>query len=600
MSQDRDNNSVGFRDALRSAIFVIKETYYFSKKYFFAFGAITIIEAINPILFAWLGGQVITELTKITDADFEKSRLITLLVISAVANLAFFIANSLDSNYRMNLRERFDVHLLTKLLTQRASTDLLTYEQPETQKRFKYAEEGAREFTMYLSTVQGIASSIIGGVGVMLVILTTVPWVLAILLPLAAGSIVWNNRIFKSYRDNWDKIKNNWQRSNEVYGMFMSEAGVMEVRSLSLSSKLMSIWRSERQVVIDIEKEDNRQRLILDLIVRLVETLVAVAVDIWLAFRLFAGAITVGTFEQTRRLIGSFVLMLSRLGNGLSNINVANVKIHDYIVCIRSDADTEDHHLKSLKPMNFNKLELKNASFSYQKDDQLALNNVDFLAEKGQKIAIVGANGSGKSTLVKCLLGFYKLDKGEVLINDSPAKPQDHVRLLNNISPLHQDVRSYNFLKLGKSVAIAGKGYDKAKVMESIEFVGLGKKVADFKDGLNTDIGYVNDGVKLSGGEYQRLGIARALYKDGDLVVLDEPTSAIDSDSEQTIVNRLMKLKGKTVLMVSHRLSLVALVDTIIVMKDGKIVEQGTHKQLFKKGTEYYRLFEKQKKAIDI
>jgi len=161
-----------------------------------------------------------------------------------------------------------------------------------------------------------------------------------------------------------------------------------------------------------------------------------------------------------------------------------------------------------------------------------------------------------------------------------------------------QDFQNYLFLNVQESVAVSDLGdeIDAKRVRENIKRVGLSDFVDSLPNKYESNLGYVeDDGVKLSGGQLQRLAIARALYKKSDILVLDEPTSAIDAKSEQDIIDTIFDLyQKKTVLIVSHRLSTVSRADRIVVMKKGRVVEEGTHKQLFKTGTAYYDLFHKQ------
>jgi subfamily B ATP-binding cassette protein MsbA len=235
------------------------------------------------------------------------------------------------------------------------------------------------------------------------------------------------------------------------------------------------------------------------------------------------------------------------------------------------------------------KIELKNVSFSYE--DSAVLKNISLEIPKGRKIAIVGVSGSGKSTFIQLLMRFFDVTNGEILLDGKNIKtiPQQDLRsliaLVSQQSVLFNDTVASNisFGKMDSTNAIQ----QAAKLAHADEFIQ--KMPLQYE----TNIG--DNGVKLSGGEQQRLSIARAIYKNAPILILDEATSHLDSNSEKLVQDALQNLlKDKTAIIIAHRLSTVQFADEIIVLKEGNMLERGTHQQLMQQNGEYKKLVDLQ------
>lgn len=242
-------------------------------------------------------------------------------------------------------------------------------------------------------------------------------------------------------------------------------------------------------------------------------------------------------------------------------------------------------------------IEFKNVTFTYPKTSAVILNNLSFKIEKGQKISIVGLNGAGKTTLVKLLCRFYHSDSGEILVNGVNIFDYEYHSYISNISAVFQDYKLFAFTL---EENISGEEKDTAKALNCAYEVGLKDKLDKLPDGLSSRYSkeYDEKGIELSGGEAQKIAIARALYKDSSLVILDEPTSALDPLAEADIYKNFNEMVGdKTALYISHRMSSSVFCDKILVIDGGVISDFDSHKNLMKKKESlYYKLFSSQAK----
>ena len=237
---------------------------------------------------------------------------------------------------------------------------------------------------------------------------------------------------------------------------------------------------------------------------------------------------------------------------------------------------------------------IRDVSFRYPGTDKELFRHLNLTIHPGEKLAVVGLNGAGKTTLVKLLCGFYDPDEGRVLLNGTDIRTFDRESYYALFSAVFQQFSELD-ITVAQTVAQKVEDIDLNRVADCLEKAGLTETVARLPKGLDTHIGrkvYL-DGVMLSGGQTQRLMLARALYKDGPILVLDEPTAALDPIAENDIYQKYSEMTaGKTSLFISHRLASTRFCDRIIYLADGAIAEEGTHEQLLALGGGYAKLFD--------
>ena len=226
-------------------------------------------------------------------------------------------------------------------------------------------------------------------------------------------------------------------------------------------------------------------------------------------------------------------------------------------------------------------IEFKDVSFKYPGADTFALKNVSFRFRIGQRLAIVGENGSGKTTFIKLLARLYDPTEGEILLNGIDIRKYDYKEYLSVFSVVFQDF-SLPALKLGEVVA-SSSDYDRKRAEDALERAGFSERLSELPSGLDTFIGkdYDVSGVDFSGGEKQKIAIARAIYRDASFMILDEPTAALDPKAEAEVYRRFDEIaEDRTTVFISHRLSSCRFCDEIAVFSEGKIIQNGTHESL--------------------
>ena len=348
----------------------------------------------------------------------------------------------------------------------------------------------------------------------------------------------------------------------------------------------------ERKRFIESSEHNRRQSLKLISTSAIHNQLMQLIIAIALAVLMYAAL-----FFMEQASVGSFVGYLTAaflLPRPIRQLSDANSDIQRGIVAAESLFEVLDEK-SEIDDGVYNvarchgDLEFKNVTFCYDGTEEPALNDISFTAKAGETIALVGASGGGKSTLVNLVSRFYRYEQGEILLDDVNINAYQLGNLRHQIALVNQQVTLFNDT-IANNIAYGGlAGASREAITQAATDAYAIEFINKFDKGLDTEIG--ENGVKLSGGQRQRLALARALLKDAPLLILDEATSALDTESERYIQAALQKVMGnRTTLVIAHRLSTIENADKILVIDAGRIVEEGTHRELLAKNGAYTRL----------
>lgn len=306
------------------------------------------------------------------------------------------------------------------------------------------------------------------------------------------------------------------------------------------------------------------------------------------------GTMALGSFAmyiQLSNTVGSNVQTL--IQSGLWQSKIMLPKAHKFIQFLHEGTQIADTGTEPVP--RFPSIEFQNVSFRYPGSQEYALKNLSFQVEGGKKIALVGVNGAGKSTMVKLLLRFYEPESGCIRINGKDIRmfPLDEYRRL--FSVCFQEVNKYA-MTMRENIAISDidRIDDTSAIADAAKASGADKIYADFSDGLDSDLtrSFNDKGYELSGGQWQKVAIARAFHRKSDIIILDEPSSALDPEAEEALFTSFKTLcKEKGGILISHRLSAITMVDEILLMDDGVVVESGTHEELMKAKGKYAEMY---------
>ena len=242
-------------------------------------------------------------------------------------------------------------------------------------------------------------------------------------------------------------------------------------------------------------------------------------------------------------------------------------------------------------------IELQNVSFAYGSKTDDLLKDINLHIKPGEKIALVGYNGAGKTTLVKLLMRLYDVDGGVIKADGKDIRKYDVAKYRDTIGTVFQDFKIFAGNVKENVLLNVDTDCDKERITQALTDSGLMKRVQGMKAGLDTELTteFSQEGINLSGGESQKLAIARVFYKDAGLMILDEPSSALDPIAEYQLNHAMLSAtKDKTVIFISHRLSTTRIADRIIMLENGQIVEQGTHQELLNQNGKYAQMWKVQ------
>ena len=317
----------------------------------------------------------------------------------------------------------------------------------------------------------------------------------------------------------------------------------------------------------------------------------------FVCLKALAGAFGLGAVTQ-------YVASITKVSNGMSSLvaafgdmrnNAAFLELTYEFLDIPNNMYQGSLTVEKRRDRKY-QVEFRNVSFKYPGSESYVLRNVNMKFEIGRRLAVVGMNGSGKTTFIKLLCRLYDPTEGEILLNGIDIRKYNYREYMDIFSVVFQDFQLLG-LKLGENVA-SGVNYDRELVVDCLEKAGFSDRLAGMKNGTETYLykDYDKDGVDLSGGEAQKIAIARALYKNAPFIILDEPTAALDPVAEAEIYSKFDQIAGdKTAIYISHRLSSCKFCDEIAVFHEGAVIQQGTHAELVADVTgKYYELWHAQ------
>ena len=293
---------------------------------------------------------------------------------------------------------------------------------------------------------------------------------------------------------------------------------------------------------------------------------------------------------------------LGALFSAVSAAYYADKRLVDESVSLRKDIhdvyegfrlfDLEEENREGRQVSLGDGIRMENVDFSYPGVERLQAEGVSFSLKEGEIIALAGENGAGKSTIVKLLLGLYVPKRGQVVYGGTDISKVEYETLFGSTSAVYEDYNRYK-VTLGENIALEGE-MDREKAEEILKELGF--SLEKYPDGFDTMLGKEFGGLDLSGGEWQKLAMARGYYRQGDIIVLDEPTAALDARSEYAVYENFRRIcRGRTGVIVTHRLGAARLADRVLYVENGHIAEQGTHEELMALGGKYAHMFQVQK-----
>lgn len=569
---------------------IIKLIYYF---------LITIVEGLIPVAQVYL-------LKKLTDSIalfLSGNNPITQVLFFILLQFTLLLMNQIILSYKSLIKTRLTQYLSfsidSSISEKLKKIPYIYFEKSENYNLIERVTSGlGAKFVIGLTSILSILKYSIMLIGYSL-LLYKLHWSLALLLIiLLLPSLYTNIGISKShFLFNQSQTHMN-RRSNYLFSLFSNKVVQKELRIFDHGKYLANLWKNffwkTADEQFELEKKAAGKKNFNITINQAVSTLFMIGL-LWIGQ--INNTMTIGDFVAFSSLLSMSINSIQFLSNEIGGFFSQNLYLSEYNLFMNLEEDKQQSKLFK------NKLEsgitFRNVSFKYPNSDKYALKNISFTISSKEVVVIVGDNGSGKSTLVKCLIGLYNPQDGEILFDDVDSRKLAGSEKNKKLSVLFQDFFRYD-LSFKENIILSqvDEGFDKVKYCNVINNAKLSDIISDLPNYDATPLGKtLQDGIELSGGEWQRVALSRALYKESEILVLDEPTAAIDPLTEADILSSFMDIcNGKTSIIVTHRLGSCLYADKIIVLKEGEVAEIGTHSELIQQEGVYFNMFHSQAK----
>lgn len=572
-----------------------------SRQHTVLIGTYALLQSFLPALSLWISKLLVDDVALAVQGQLSGGlgRLAGLLALQVALGWLGNLLATLQNASRDLLGDTLQNRIHHKILQKAATLELSHYENPKTHDAMLNAqrEVGSRPlglFTQVLTLLQGFLTLL--SIGFLLVRLGwgVMPLVLLATLP---GVWVSSRFGFENYRMLRRRAPEA-RMQNYMAGILMTTDVVKEVRVFAFENYVLAKWQALYQKFRSQLVPLIYQRSAWGLAASAFSGLLIGLATLQVLARAAAGRMTVGDFAL-------FVQGIAQVQNTFSSLLGGVSGIYQNLLYMRNLFEflalpTRDLHAGQEWRGDIHEIEFQNVSFRYLGAQHDVLHQVSFKVKRGEALALVGQNGAGKTTLIKLLTRLYEPTSGRILLNGQDASQFSPSSVQQAISAIFQDYGKYE-LTVRENVALSSiEHQDDAKALEAASQKASAQAVlSDLPQGFDTQLGYYSDfGRKLSGGQWQRLALARLYFKEASVLVFDEPTAALDAQAEFEIVEALrQQAQDRIAVIISHRFSTVRLASQILVIENGQVQERGSHQQLMQQGGRYATLFNLQAKG---
>ncbi len=561
-----------------------------SEKLFWLNAVISVLQVILPFVTLVLIKFLIDVLTK----QNYSANIWLLLIATAVSFIFTALLSELKTYYSEKISQSVSKNTYQKLQQRHSTLALSYYENPEQQDKIHRAVQEAsyRPLKIVNAVLNAIKS--VTSATVLLFLFVFIRWYLifilfAAILPGMISRIIFSQKHYRLKKEQS-------QREREMYYYNRVLTGIpfaKELKLFNFTKYFLNRFRKVQNRLFDERLKLRRSEMRFGIASQVFAVmLIFISLGV-VAFLNIKGKISIGTlvlfffaFQRGYNVLSEFFRVFTQIAED-------NIFLQDFSEFL--DTAQAEKRKEPTQEFSLTKgISIRNLNFSYENSRREALHNINLEIPAGKSVALVGANGSGKTTLIKLLCGFYEASSGQILFDDKNINDIGQENICRNISAVFQDFALYNIpaienLYLGDF----SREFDENKARKAAQTAGVDEVLSGLSQGYKTMLGNLfKGGEELSVGQWQKIAIARAIYRDAPLLLFDEPSSALDATSEQNILEKLREFsRGKTTIIISHRLSSVQWADRICVIDKGTIIEEGTHESLLALRGKYYELY---------
>jgi ATP-binding cassette, subfamily B, bacterial len=566
---------------------------------------ISVLRSFLPLLLLWLLKGLIDGITAAASARPGQPIVNILWPVIAVVIIWFLdeAASDLSNFVRKKQSLKLETFMYGLLHSKAIKLDLINFERPE---YFDTLTRASREAPWRPNSILNNLVSIFRGLISLLLmagLLTSLNWMLALLLIVVNVPGVWLRFYYADVLYNFQREQTPEARKTAYFNWLLTgDHPSREIRLFGLGKYFMSLFNKSFLKTKEDELSIIKKRTLIELVSDLFKAAAVLITFLFIARETIFGKITLGQMAMFLLAFRQGMVYIRDLLASVGGLYEDSLFIGDTFEFLNLKENIVAIP-PEIVPLGLNKsIEVNSLSFKYPGNSETTIKNVSFRVMKGEIIALVGPNGAGKSTLARLLCRLYDPDSGSVKLDGADIRNMDPDKYRKLLSVVFQDFMLYN-LEAGENIRLGNLDEENPdeKLKSAARASGVHDLINNLPDGYSTSIGNLfDDSRELSWGEWQKLALSRALFRDAPLLILDEPSSSLDADTEYDIFSRFREIvRGRTSILISHRFTNVNLADRIIVLDKGTVTESGTHEELMKKKGMYFSMYTKQTGRFD-
>lgn len=577
-------------------VIFIQEAFREDKKYFVYFLLTIFLKALSPFALVIFPRYILNEIVGAHRLNFIVTYILAMGAINIVVDIFTNICEPKLSrqihHLRTKLSEGLSRHILQMDYEYMENAKIMDLKEKAVQ--FVYGGAGIDSFTF---TSEILIVNMMQIIGYAYLLININPFIIIAIIAVSFLNASLQGRCERySYEAEMEVMRPN-RRGSYIDYVCSDFSHVKDIKLFNIQSWILAKRKQFNDIKLRSFDQVSSRFVSLGVNSSLINNILNIGIYFYLIFMLVMKKILIGDFTMYLSVVTNFSASVGGVFTSFVKFQQVSRYLDNYILF--KNTENRVNVAKPIKDLtdSFFAISFINVSFKYPGQDEYALRNITATIRGNQRVSIVGQNGAGKTTFIKLLMRLYDPTEGEIVINGINIKDIDYEAYLKNFSAVFQDFKLLAF-PIKENVAFdRSEDYSDEDCIRLLTDVGLKKKIADLPKGVHTCIGkqFDEEGTDLSGGESQKIAIAKALFRDSPIVVLDEPTAALDPISEYEIYKSFDGLvKNKTSIFISHRLSSTMFSDIIFVFDQGQIVEIGSHDQLIESDGLYREMFQKQ------
>ncbi|NEU04165.1 ABC transporter ATP-binding protein [Clostridium senegalense] len=553
----------------------------------------SIFKALTPLINIIMPKFIIDELLGNKRGEVFITLVLTIIISNALLNIINSILDTKLSILKIQIVNGFELLIGKKIM----DMDFQNIEDPEIldlKERAIFPVNNQGVIEDLIAVIVDIFTESIAIISILAVILTLDVYIILVILAI----VILNSYIYKKIQKMQFNIFQDLIPLNRAFGYYLSTTNdfsiAKDIRLYNISPLILGKIKEYNKTTI--KKFGNLSNAIgkYNGISNINLQIQMLAVYSYMTYKVLMNKIGIGSFAMYVSAASNFSSNISKFITNFIRIRQLCIYLNPYMEFeqIKSNQLSGDNKIDNIAQYE---IEFKNVSFKYPRSNDYTLEDVSIKISAGEKLSVVGLNGAGKTTFIKLLTRLYRPSKGVILLNGVNIENYDYDEYMKTLGVVFQDFKLFAFSIKENIILNDTKKFNKEKLYEALNKSGLEKDVLKLDKGINTHIykTFEEDGIEFSGGQAQKLAISRTVYKDAPIVVLDEPTAALDPIAEFEIYNSFNELIGnKTAIYISHRLSSCKFCDKIAVFHKGRIIQYGTHEELIKeKESQYNKMY---------